>query len=163
MDFIHNIIAQWGYLGIFFIICVDNMNFPFPPTEVVLTLIGWFIGRGVFNIWTAFFVTTFAGTLGCIFFYFLIKYSGNFILPLLQKYLRISDDKIKKSNEFFHKYGGLAIFIGRVIPGMRTVSLIPAGMLDYPLPKFILYVTIGTAVWNGSFLFFGHIIHGLGF
>lgn len=161
MDFVHNLIAQWGYWGIFFIICVDNMNIPFPPTELVLTLIGWFIGRGIFNVWVAFFVTTIAGVLGCLFFYLGVRYSGKVLMPFLQKYLRINDEKIKKSNAFFKKYGGMAIFLGRVIPGMRTVSLIPAGMLDYPLSKFLLYVTIGTAVWNGAFLFFGKIIHGI--
>lgn len=159
MDYIHHFIAHWGYLGMFFIIFVDNMNLPFPPTEIVLTLIGWFISHGMFDIWIAFIITTIAGVLGCVAFYYIIRYAGDYVLPKMQKWLRISDDKIQKSNDYFHKYGGWALFIGRVTPGLRTVSLIPAAIFCYPMRKFLFYITLGTAVWNGAFLFFGHIFY----
>lgn len=157
-NYLHEFLSQWGYIGIFLIIFFDNMNVPFPPTEVVLSMTGWFIAKGVFSFSAVFIIATVAGTLGCIAFYLLIRYAENFVMPVLQKYLRISDAKLEKANNFFYKHGGLAILLGRLIPGMRTISLIPAGLFKYPFLRFCIWVSIGTALWNGGLLLIGHFV-----
>lgn len=156
MDFIQYALHEWGYVGIFLIIMIDNINIPIPPTEVVLSLVGWYIATGQMNFWLVFIISTLAGTLGCIIFYFLIRYGHQKMLPFMRKYLHLTDEKMDKADRFFLKYGGLAIFLGRVVPGMRTISLIPAGMLKYPFWKLTLLLLLGTGVWNFALLTLGH-------
>lgn len=155
-NFLHDFLYNWGYLGLFLIIFFDNMNIPFPPTEVVLSLAGWFIAKGIFNFTLVFIISTVAGILGCVAFYVLIRYAEGFVMPKMKKYLRISDAKIEKSIAFFHKHGGKGVLLGRLIPGMRTISIIPAALLKYPFKKFLLWVSIGTALWNGGLLIIGY-------
>lgn len=152
---IHNFIAEWGLWGVFLIIMVDNANIPLPPTEFVLTLTGWFIARNVFDFTEVFIVSTIAGTIGCFIFYCAIRYAQDFFMPKLQKWLRISDEKLEKAINFSDRYGGWGVFLGRLIPGMRTISMIPSGLFKYSIPKFIMFTLAGTAIWNFALLYLG--------
>ncbi len=152
-----NFVSEWGYIGIFIVIMLDNANIPLPPTEVILSLAGGLIAKDILNFWVVYIIATIAGVIGCLVFYFFILYTQDYSIPFLQKWLRISDEKLKWSTNAFTKYGGIALIFGRLIPGMRTISLIPAGLFSYPLGKFLFFTTVGTAIWNAILLVFGHI------
>ena len=156
MDFIHHALQEWGYFGIFIVILIDNINIPIPPTEVVLSLAGWYISTGRWEFWPVFVLSTIGGTMGCVIFYYLVRYFHEWMLPFMKCYLHLTDEKIEKADRFFLKYGGLAIFFGRLLPGMRTISLIPAGMVKYPVWKMTIYLFFGTAIWNFVLLTLGH-------
>ncbi len=153
--------SEWGYLGIFIIIMLDNANIPLPPTEVILSLAGGLIAKDILNFWAVYISATIAGVIGCLLFYLFILHTQDYSIPFLQKWLRISDDKLDASTKAFTKYGGIAIVFGRLIPGMRTISLIPAGLFSYPLGKFLFFTTVGTAIWNAILLVFGNVFTNL--
>lgn len=155
MSSLHHFIIDWGYWAIFILILLDNMNIPMPPTEVILSFAGWMVAKGALTFVTTFFVSLFAGVTGCLIFYLLIRYSSVTIVPRMIRWLHISETKFEKAQSLFHRYGGLGVLVGRLIPGMRTISLIPAGLGQYPIPQFLLYVAIGTAIWNGVLLYLG--------
>lgn len=156
MDFIQQLIIDWGYWGLFILILLDNMNIPMPPTEVILSYAGWLVAKGTLSFPATFLVSLAGGVSGCLLFYVLIRYGSRSVVPKIVRWLRISDKKFNSAQEFFHQYGGIGVLLGRLIPGMRTISLIPAGLGCYPILKFIFYVTIGTAIWNGILLYLGY-------
>lgn len=157
-DFLHHVFETYGYWGLSFILVVDNMNIPFPPTEVVLPAAGWAIAKGLFNPIITYIISVVSSVIGCFFFYMAFRFGGDKFMPLVKKVFRINDEKIKKASAFFHKYGGFGVFLGRLVPGLRTISLIPAGIFSYSIPKFLIWVTLGTIIWNGVLMFFGHAI-----
>lgn len=156
MEWIHHMLQHWGYVGIFILIMLDNINIPMPPTEVVLSLAGWYIATGHMAFWPVVLVSTLGGTLGCMIFYGLVRYGGHWLIPFMQKHFGLSDAKIDRANQLFYKYGGFAIFLGRLIPGLRTVSLLPAGLTRYSAAKATILLFAGTLLWNFFLLSLGH-------
>lgn len=156
-QFVLNFVNEWGYIGIFIVIMLDNANIPLPPTEVILSLAGGLIARNLLNFWIVYLLSTVAGVIGCLLFYFFIRETQDYAIHFLKKWFRLNDEKLQATTDTFVKYGGLAILGGRLIPGMRTISLIPAGLFSYPIGKFIFFTAIGTAIWNGVLLVLGHM------
>lgn len=159
MDIVHHLLQHYGYGGIFLLILVDNINIPMPPTELVLSLAGWYIARGDLSFWPTFLTATIAGTLGCLIFYGAVRFGHQKLLPFLEKYGLLNPTKMHKAEQFFLKYGSYAIFLGRTIPGFRTISLIPAGLSRYPVLKLTLLLFAGTTVWTLALLLVGKGAH----
>ncbi len=160
---IHHAIEHWGYWGLFVLIFIDNMNIPMPPTEVVLSLTGILIKNGQLAFFPAFIVSVVAGVLGCLAFYIIIRFGSEELVGPICKKLHISQSKVDKIDALFIRYGGIMVLVGRLIPGFRTVSLLPAALAKYSIIPFLIYVTIGTIIWNGALLYLGmtaqRIIH----
>ena len=154
-----NIMNQYGYLGITFLIAIENI-FPPIPSEVILTF-GGFMTR--YTTMKFIPVTIFA-TLGSILGALVLYYVG-YLLPKEKIYqlfdgklgnlLKIKKDDILKCETWFNQKGILTVFICRFIPTIRSLISIPAGLSHMPLKPFIIFTILGSFIWNIVLIYLG--------
>lgn len=147
MDWIFPFMQEWGYWALLLIMILENMNIPI-PSELVLGFAGFLVSLGVFSYWPAVGVGVLAGIIGSLGSYGLGYYGGR---PLLMRHagkLWLSSKHLHEANDWFNRYGGIAVFTGRLLPGVRTFISLPAGLAKYPLLPFIFYTFIGTLPWT---------------
>lgn len=157
-QWITNHMVSMGYWGIGLLMFLENL-FPPIPSELIMPLAGFTVYQGKMDFIPA--VT--AGVVGTILGAFPWYYAGKFIgEPRLRhwadrygKWLTISGRDIDKANYWFIRYGARAVFLCRLVPGVRTLISLPAGISAMPLLPFILYSTIGTTLWVTLLTFLG--------
>lgn len=157
-NWILSFLEAGGYLGIVILIALENI-FPPLPSEIILPLTGFLVEQDKFSFLGALFAATLGSVLGALLLYFLSRALGEQrVYAFVKQYggfLGITKDDIKKSITWFHKHGGKLVFFGRVIPTIRSVVSIPAGLADMKLQKFIIYTALGSALWNGVLIAIG--------
>jgi membrane protein DedA with SNARE-associated domain len=146
-----SIISSMGYPGLTLVMFLENI-FPPIPSEVVLPLAGNLTITGRFSLFGVVFWGMIGSLVGALFFYALGKLVGetrlrNFVAKY-GKWGMISTDDFDKSAEWFDRYGELTIFFGRMVPIVRSLISIPAGLAKMNIPKFLFYTVIGTSMWN---------------
>ena len=143
-------IEQLGYVGIALLMFLENL-FPPIPSELIMPLAGFTVAKGEMN----FLVAVIAGVVGTILGAFPWYYAGRILdEPRLErladrygKWITVSSTDIKKANKWFYRYGAKAVFLCRLVPGVRTLISLPAGINNMPLLPFALYSTLGTTLW----------------
>ncbi|MFB2934563.1 DedA family protein [Aerosakkonemataceae cyanobacterium BLCC-F154] len=161
LDWITNTINSLGYWGIVFLMFLENL-FPPIPSEVIMPLAGFTTTQGRLSITFVIVAGTVGSVLGALLWYYIGKSFGEKRLKRWAdrhgKWLTISSKDIDKSKKWFNKYGGIAVFIGRLIPGVRTFISVPAGLDKMHLVPFLLYSTIGSVLWVSLLTFAGYIL-----
>ena len=144
----------WGYLLIFFFMAVESSFIPF-PSEVVMIPAGFLAARGsmTFGIPALDFAAALlAGTIGCIagayINYFLAVKLGRPILYKYGKYFFLSEKTLNRAEEVFRDYGELATFVCRLLPGIRQLISIPAGLARMNFKRFTFFTALGAGIWN---------------
>jgi membrane protein DedA with SNARE-associated domain len=155
------IIEQGGYFGIFLLMILENI-FPPIPSEIVIPLAGFAAARGDLNIIGVIIATTLGGLAGCIPWYVLGRMYGiRRLRKMSSKYgriLTISPDDVDDAQAWFLRHGHLAVFFGRLMPTVRTLISVPAGIARMPISSFLFYSLLGTSVWNALLLFSGYVL-----
>lgn len=154
MDWLYLFMEDYGYWALFLTMVAENMNIPI-PSEVVLGFAGYLVHRGIFTYTLACVVGVAAGLVGSLLSYAIGYYGGR---PFLQKYKHLfflSQSKLSSADDWFARYGGIAVLTGRLLPGIRTFISLPAGMARYPLKPFIWYTVIGTIPWTMLLVWLG--------
>lgn len=144
-------ISMTGYFGIVVLMFVENI-FPPIPSEFIMPLAGFLVSEDKFS----FVAVVFAGTLGAVLGAIPLYYLGATIKEEKLKnfadrqgrWFAFSSEDIEKANEWFSKYGYLAVLICRIVPGIRSIISIPAGINKMNFPSFLFFTTIGSAVWT---------------
>lgn len=153
-----SIINQFGYLGIAFLILLENI-FPPIPSELILTFSGFLTTMSSMNIWISSLSATVGSMVGAILLYLLGK-----VLPQRkivqfikkhQKIFRLKESDLKRSSDWMTKRGSSAVFLCRFVPVVRSLISIPAGAAHMRLWKFLLFSTLGTAIWNTILIYLG--------
>lgn len=147
MDYIITFMEQYGYWALFITMTLENANVPI-PSEIVLGFAGYLIARGVFDTTTTIIVGTLAGILGSVLSYWMGEYGGRPLLLKYGKYIFFNEHKFELAEKLFNKYGGAAVFIGRLLPGVRTFISFPAGMARYSMTSFCIWTVLGTIPWT---------------
>lgn len=150
-EWIIDFIEQFGYAGVFFLIALENV-FPPIPSEIILTFGGFATTTSSLHIPGV----VAASTLGSVFGALILYGIGRLIdidrmEILVGKYgrcLRISKKDIRRAESWFTKYGVWTIFLCRMIPLVRSLISIPAGMSKMNISVFLLFTTAGTLIWN---------------
>ena len=149
-----------AYLTICLAMFLENIIPPI-PSEIIMPLGGFFVYQQKLN----FYILVFWGLLGTILgtlpWYYLgrlvnEKRLSNF-LEKKGKYLGISSNDLTKSKRWFEKYGVSLVFWGRLIPGIRTLISVPAGIELMPLRKFLIWTTFGSFIWVGLLTYAGYL------
>lgn len=146
VDFLVSTVGSWGYLGIFMLMFLESSFFPF-PSEVVMIPAGYLSHKGEMNFILSVFVGTLGSLAGALFNYYLSLYMGRNMLIKYGKYVGINEEKLHKLDNFFEKYGEIATFSGRLIPGIRQYISLPAGLGKMNIFKFSLYTSLGAGIW----------------
>lgn len=157
MDFIVHFLLDWGYIALFICMALENMNIPI-PSEIILGFAGFLVSQHIFDFTTATIVATIAGLAGSLLSYYMgLKGGRNLMLRHTAKG-GLGAKKLSLAKNWFEKYGGLAVFTGRLLPGIRTFISLPAGIAKYPIKKFIIYTLLGTIPWTIFLIYMGDFL-----
>lgn len=150
-NIIIEIMEDFGYIGVFFLIMIENL-FPPIPSEVILTFGGFMTISTSLTVLGVVIVATLGSVVGAIVLYWVGTYLNMTRLERFidkwGKILRLSRKDIYKANAWFEKYGYWTVFFCRFVPLIRSLISIPAGMARMNLGIFILLTTVGTFIWN---------------
>lgn len=162
-DFIISAMNQWGYLGVFLLIAIENI-FPPIPSEVILLFGGALTAAalgGKLSIFWMIVAATLASLAGAILLYYIGKILKTerlkrIVSGRVGKVLRLKPADIDRADKWFDEKGNITVFICRCVPLLRSLISIPAGMSEMPMGKFILYTVVGSATWNTILVTIGH-------
>lgn len=148
---IQEIIATLGYPGVFFASLLENL-FPPIPSELIMPFAGFRVGQGQMSFLGIVLAGTAGTVIGAIIIYYIGMWADEAIIRnFIRRYGRwfqLAESDLDRALSVFDKYGDTIVFVGRLIPLIRTVISLPAGMRRMPLPKFVLLTTLGTAIWT---------------
>lgn len=158
-DWIITVMEQLGYIGIALLMFLDNI-FPPIPSEIIMPSAGYTASQGQLLLSGV----IIAGSLGSIIAAAALYWIGRKIsheklfkfVDRYGKYLFIQSNDVKKSLDWFEKYGHRIVFFGRMVPAVRSLISIPAGMSRMPFWKFMLYSTLGTIIWTTFLAYVGY-------
>jgi membrane protein DedA with SNARE-associated domain len=150
-DWIVSLMDRAGYLGIALLMLLENL-FPPIPSEVIMPLAGFSAAKGTLS----FAGVVASGTVGSLagaYFWFLIgRWLG---LKRLKgfagrhgRWLTLHPDGIDQAGAFFARHQALALFLGRLVPAIRSIISVPAGVYDVPIRTFLFWSSLGTALWT---------------
>lgn len=158
---VENIISTMGYPGLYLVMFLENV-FPPIPSEVVLPLAGSLTLSGKFSIPMITFVGMLGSLTGAFLFYGLGKWLGEprvrQLMSKFGKYALLSTDDLDRSLEWFDKYDDWVIFFSRMVPIVRSLISIPAGIASMNFAKFSFYTVLGTALWSFVLSFGGRLL-----
>lgn len=150
-EIIINLMEKFGYLGTFLLIFIENV-FPPIPSEVILTFGGFMTRSTSMTVFGMVVAATLGSVLGAITLYYLGRLlNRDRLVEIVSKYgsvLRVKISDIDKAENWFLKYGNRTIFFCRMVPILRSLISIPAGMAEMKFQLFLLYTTLGTLIWN---------------
>jgi membrane protein DedA with SNARE-associated domain len=156
-----DVIDRLGYWGLAFLVALENV-FPPIPSEIILPWAGYLTGQGKMNYVLAVIAATIGSVVGAMVLYWVGHAFGErrirYITGRWGKWLGFKEEDIDKANVWFDKYGGIAVMTGRVVPIIRSLISIPAGLRRMPLSQFALYTTAGSLVWNSVLIGAGWIL-----
>ncbi len=151
VEWINSLMSGLGYWGIGLLMFLENL-FPPIPSELIMPLAGFTVAQGKMNFGLA----VLAGTIGTMAGTYAWYYLGRLVnYQRLQawtdrygKWIRVTAKDIDRVNDWFNKYGSKAVFFGRMVPGIRTLISLPAGINNMPLATYTIYSLAGTAIWT---------------
>ena len=158
IDWIVGLMETLGAPGVGIAILLENL-FPPIPSEVVLPLAGFTVAQGTLNMWAVFIWSVVGSVAGAYALYGIGLWLG---LERLRKVadwmwlVRASD--VDAAMRFFTKYGRSSVFFGRLIPGVRSLISIPAGLGKMNLLTFGLWTTLGSGIWNAVLIYLGYVL-----
>jgi membrane protein DedA with SNARE-associated domain len=151
LDWATALMERLGYPGIVLIIILENL-FPPIPSEVVLPFAGFLTTAGALTVPGVVAAATLGGVVGTLPFYFLGRLFGRArvyqLVDRFGRYARVTADDLQLAERWFTRYGPWTVFFGRLVPIVRSLISIPAGVAEMNLVTFILYTTVGTLLWN---------------
>jgi membrane protein DedA with SNARE-associated domain len=150
-NWITEVMNTYGYIGILLLIALENI-FPPIPSEVILTFGGFMTTTSNMSIIGVIIVSTIGSIVGAIVLYGIgLLLDVNRLERIVDKWghiLRLTSKDIDKANAWFHKFGVWAVFLGRLVPLVRSLISIPAGMAHMNFLVFLLFTTLGSLIWN---------------
>lgn len=148
---IESIILALGYPGIALVMLAENL-FPPIPSELVMPFAGFLAAQGKMSVPLSILAGTVGALIGAVILYYIGYWADE---PVVRTFIRkfgkwflLSEEDLDRALDFFAKYGELVVFFGRLIPIIRSLISLPAGMKKMPLPKFLLFTALGTVIWN---------------
>ncbi len=150
---------QSGYLGIFVLMAIESSFIPF-PSEIVMLPAGAFAAKGTLQLPLVIVTGTAGSLVGALFNYFFARYLGIGFLERYGKYFFVSQSNILKAQKAWDKHGELTTFVCRLLPGVRQLISLPAGLARMPLGRFCFWTTLGAGTWVTILSFTGFYFGG---
>lgn len=161
-EFINWILAtvhDWGYVGIFILMALESTVLPV-PSELVLIPAGYLAYQGKMNLALIMLSATFGSLAGASLNYVFALWVGRPFLERWGKYFFVRPPLLHKTDEFFAKHGKISTFTGRLIPGIRHLISLPAGLTRMNPTTFALYTVLGAGIWAATLTLIGYFIGG---
>ena len=160
LDSIASLIYEFGYLGIFIAALVETL-FPIIPSELIFPLAGYVAQSQNLGIISAIMfglIGSIGSTVGALIIYTAAWKVGRKVLLKIGRYFLINEKKLEKSEVWFKNHGKLAVFLGRLAPGVRELISIPAGLSRMNIIEFTFFTFIGSFVWSLSLTLVGYYL-----
>ncbi len=143
---IMSVISSMGYGGIVLLMAIESACIPL-PSEIIMPFAGFLVFKGEMTL----FGIAMAGAIGCVVgsipAYYLGMYGGRPLVEKYGKYVLISHKDLDMADRWFANYGEIIIFVGRLLPAVRTFIAFPAGVARMNMTKFVLYTFVGSFIW----------------
>lgn len=160
-DWITETIESMGYPGLVWLMFLENIVPPI-PSELVMPLAGYLVAQERFNVVGVILAGTLGSMLGAVLLYGVGRWLGEERLCRFAakhgRWLTLSPQDIGKVSDWFDRRGGWAVFVGRLVPGIRSLISIPAGVHAMPLPRFLIASTAGTLIWTTALVLIGRAL-----
>ncbi|MDS9472434.1 DedA family protein [Sporosarcina pasteurii] len=157
-NWITEFMSEFGYIGVLLLIMLENI-FPPIPSEVILTFGGFMTTYSNMTVIGVIIAATIGSVVGAMLLYsiglLIDVHRLEKIVDRWGKYLRLTRKDIHRADAWFDKYGPWTVFFCRLIPLIRSLISIPAGMSNMNFPLFILLTTLGSLLWNGILVMVG--------
>ncbi len=151
------VISATGYLGVVFLMAIESACIPL-PSEVIMPFAGYLISIGKMSLIGA----ATAGAVGCnvgsTVAYYVAAKGGRAALERWGKYVLISRAELERTDRFFARYGTITVFVGRLLPVVRTFIAFPAGLARMPMMKFQIYTFLGSWPWCFALAYAGYLL-----
>lgn len=160
-DWITSVIARLGYLGVATLTFLENL-FPPIPSELVIPLAGFVAAQGGLRLDLVIVMGSVGSLAGALVWYAVGNRVGEQRLRKLVarhgRWLTLSPEDVDRAQQWFRRHGAVAVFVGRLVPGVRTFVSLPAGFSSMPLGRFMLYSALGTAIWTAALAYAGVVL-----
>lgn len=165
MSFFSTLLSNLNYPTILFLMLLESTVVPV-PSEFVVTPAAYHAASGQLNIWLVILAATIGADIGASINYFVALYVGR---PVIYRFANsrwgkmclLNQEKVEKSERYFDNHGVAATLTGRLIPGIRHLISIPAGLARMHYGKFLLYTTIGAGCWHAILAALGWYLHAI--
>ena len=163
MSFITSMLGHLNYGTIFVLMLLESTVIPV-PSELVVAPAAYHAAGGNLDMWLVILFSTLGADVGATINYLAGWYLGR---PIIYKFANskwghlclLNQEKVEKSERYFEKHGMVATITGRLLPGIRHLISIPAGLAKMNYWKFLLYTTLGAGAWHSILAFLGHYMH----
>ncbi len=158
------VLENLNYWVVTLFMAIESSFIPF-PSEVIVPPAAWkSMADQSMNIVLAVVLATIGADIGALINYYLARWLGR---PIVYKFANsrfghmclIDEDKVRHAEEYFKKHGAVSTFFGRLIPAVRQLISIPAGLAGMKLSSFLLYTTLGAGIWNVILALIGYLIY----
>lgn len=160
-DWIVDFVRDGGYVGIALLMFLENV-FPPIPSELIMPLAGFVAASGEMNIWLVILSGTAGSLAGALFWYGIGVWLGRgrveWAIRRFGRILTMSLDDLETAREWFRWKASWAVFLGRLVPTVRTLISVPAGVAPMPLGPFMIWTTLGTAAWTAILAAAGYVL-----
>lgn len=141
-----HLLNDWGYLGVVFLMALESSIVPV-PSEVVIPPAVYWASQGRMTFWGVVFAGTLGSWIGSAISYWVSLWVGRAFILKFGKWIHITPDKVERAERFVHRYEAGGIFFARLLPVVRHLISIPAGIIKMNFLKFSIMTTIGSFVW----------------
>jgi membrane protein DedA with SNARE-associated domain len=166
IPFLNSLYGSVGYIGVMFAMAIESAMIPL-PSELILPYAGFLVSDPSqiepltgqpWNFWLVVIFATIGNTLGSLIAYGIGAYGGRPFLERYGRYLLIRPHEIELADHFFARHGGATVFIGRLLPIVRTFISFPAGVARMRISTFIIYSTAGAFIWSALLVYAGTVL-----
>ncbi|HSH19796.1 MAG TPA: DedA family protein [Draconibacterium sp.] len=155
--------ANMNYWTITMLMAIESSFIPF-PSEIIIPPAAYKAANGELNVYFVVLFGTFGALLGALFNYYLAKFLGQKLLlkfadTRFARMMLMDRAAVEKAETYFKKNGNISTLIGRLVPGIRQLISIPAGLVSMNLKNFMLYTIIGSGIWNIILALLGYFFY----
>ncbi len=164
-SFIQWALEHLNYGTVALLMTIESSFIPF-PSEIVVPPAAYMAAAGDLNVYLVILAATVGALAGALINYGLAVWIGRpivykFVNSRLGKAFLLDEHKMVKAEQYFVKYGNASTLVGRLVPGIRQLISIPAGVSKMPLGRFVLYTSIGATAWNAILAVLGYSLHSV--
>ncbi|MFZ3101341.1 MAG: DedA family protein [Desulfitobacteriaceae bacterium] len=145
-QFVVNVISGFGYAGVFLAMAIESACIPL-PSEIILPFTGYMVFKGHFGLWQATLAATLGNLFGGLVAYYVGVWGGRPFLKRYGHYFFIKERELAWTERLFAKHGEITVFVGRLLPVVRTFISLPAGIARMNPLKMVFYTVIGALPW----------------
>jgi membrane protein DedA with SNARE-associated domain len=144
---LQSFVQHEGYLALFILMVLESTCIPI-PSEAIVPYAGYLSHQGQLNLLSVILVATVANVVGGYIAYLIGHYGGRAFVLKYGRFVLLNRHHLERAENWFQRYGEITVFVGRLVPAVRTFVSLPAGIANMKLSKFLLYSFLGSLPWN---------------